>query len=703
LPSARAILKTILKKLIKCNSVYNQCVYNPFVYTSVVYKKKKTFLSFCKTDWMDRCSVPSPFYGHLFYIRAMHYVSAEGLTKSYGIHPLFSNITFHVNQGDKIAIVARNGVGKSTLLKILAGKETPDAGKLYINKDVQVALFEQEPHFREDATVLDNIFHANNPVLQAISRYEAALEKNDEALLTPALAAMDDLNAWEFEAKVHEILSKLNIHQLDRPVRLLSGGQRKRISLARTLIEIGFEPRHTLLMMDEPTNHLDVEMIEWLEYYLSQENITLLLVTHDRYFLDHVCEEIWELEHEHLYTYHGDYANYLEKRQARIEIELAGIDKAKNAYRKELEWMRKQPKARTTKSKSRQDRFYDIEARAKQRIQDQQLQLQMKMNRLGGKIVEMKKVYKRYGDKEILKGFDYTFSKGERIGIVGKNGVGKSTFLNILQGLEQADSGKVNVGDTVVFGNFSQQGLAIKDNMRVIEYVKTFAENFPLANGGSLSAAQFLELFLFTPDKQYTYLESLSGGEKKRLQLLTILFRNPNFLVLDEPTNDLDLPTLAVLENFLQEYAGCVLIVSHDRYFMDRLVDHLFVFEGEGNVTDYPGNYTQYRLDKKEQEEAEKLKQQEAARQPQQQAPVAEKPAATAARKKFSFKEKREFEEIEKQMPLLEQEKAEIAVKMMEASLPYATIQQLSDRMTEITQQLDAYELRWLELSEYEQ
>jgi ATP-binding cassette subfamily F protein uup len=624
----------------------------------------------------------------------MHYVSAEGLTKSFGVSPLFRNISFHINEGDKIALIARNGVGKSTLLRILAGRETADEGKLWINKDVTVALFEQDPHFEEDKTILENIFHQAHPVMQVIKQYEAATESGDGHLLSEAITRMDELGAWDFEAKVKQILGKLNIHQLGSVVGRLSGGQRKRVALAKTLIDIGFDHKHTLLMMDEPTNHLDVEMIEWLEHYLNQENVTLLLVTHDRYFLDAVCEEIWELERENMYVYRGDYENYIEKKAARIESEQASIDKARNEYRKELEWMRKQPKARTTKSKSRQDNFYEVEARAKQRIEDAQLQLQVKMSRLGGKIVEMKKVYKQYGDKQILKGFDYTFSKGERVGIIGKNGVGKSTFLNILQQLEPADSGKINIGDTVVFGNFSQQGLEIKDNMRVIEYVKSFAESFPLAKGGSLSAAQFLELFLFPPEKQYTYLSSLSGGEKKRLQLLTILFRNPNFLILDEPTNDLDLPTLAVLENFLSEYQGCVLIVSHDRYFMDRLVDHLFVFEGEGVVRDFPGNYTQYRLSLKEKQAADT-----ATRKPVEE----NRAAATQApeqKRKLSYKEKREFEQLEKEIPALETERRQLEEQLGNAELPYEQLTLVSKRIGEITQELEQKEMRWLELSE---
>jgi ATP-binding cassette subfamily F protein uup len=601
-------------------------------------------------------------------------------------------------------LIARNGVGKSTLLRILAGQETADSGKHWINKDVTVALFEQDPHFEEDKTVLENIFHLQHPIITAIRKYEDAMESEDGMLIADAIGEMEDLNAWDFESKVKQILDKLNVHHLKNPVSELSGGQRKRVALAKTLIDIGFEHQHTLLMMDEPTNHLDVEMIEWLEQYLNQENVTLLLVTHDRYFLDAVCEEIWELERENMYVYTGDYENYVEKKAARIESELASIDKAKNTFRKELEWMRKQPKARTTKSKSRQDNFYEVEAKAKTKIEDAQLQLEVKMSRLGGKIVEMKKVYKSYGDKPILKGFDYNFNKGERIGIIGKNGVGKSTFMNVLQQLEPADSGKIVVGETIIFGNFSQQGLVIKEDMRVIEYVKTFAENFPLAKGGSLSAAQFLELFLFTPDKQYTYLSALSGGERKRLQLLTILFTNPNFLILDEPTNDLDLPTLAVLENFLSDYQGCVMIVSHDRYFMDRLVDHLFVFEGEGEVRDFPGNYTQYRLWLKENEKKENkwavLESNKSKGQTTEEAVFANSNVLEPQKKKASFKEKREFEILEKEMPVLEKEKQSIAEKMSTGNLGFEELQKLSDRMISITKELEVKELRWLELSE---
>ena len=430
-------------------------------------------------------------------------------------------------------------------------------------------------------------------------------------------------------------------------------------------------------------------MVKWLEHYLNKENITLLLVTHDRYFLDAVCEEIWELEGSNLYVTRGSYADYLEQKAAREESEAASVDKARNLYRKELEWMRKQPKARTTKSKSRIDAFYEVEKKAKQQLQVQQLELQAKMNRLGGKVAELKKVYKSYGDKVILKGFDYTFKKGERIGIIGRNGAGKSTFINILQGIETADSGKINIGDTVVFGNYSQQGLQVKEDMRVIEYVKGIAENFPLANGGSLSAAQFLNLFLFPPEQQYTYISKLSGGEKRRLHLLTILFRNPNFLILDEPTNDLDLPTLSVLENFLLEFGGCLLIVSHDRYFMDRLVDHLFVFEGDGVIRDFPGNYGQYREQVKDPPEPEEKK------------PEAARPAEpTPAKKKLTYKQQREFDMLEKEIAELDAERKNIYNRMSQNNLPYDEIRALTARIGVLNEAIDSKEMRWLELSE---
>lgn len=629
----------------------------------------------------------------------MHYVSVENLSKSFGVKPLFQGISFHISEGDKIALIAKNGSGKSTLLRILSGRETPDEGSVWVHKDVTVALFEQDPQFLEDLSVLENIFHYDHPVISAIKEYEHAAAIGNEAALGRLIPLMDELNAWDFDAKVKQILGKLQIHQLDQQVKTLSGGQRKRVALAQTLIDIGFEHRHVLLIMDEPTNHLDIGMVEWLEHYLNQEKVTLLLVTHDRYFLDAVCDEIWELDGSTLFTYRGDYETFLEQKAARIESQAASIEKARNVYRKELEWMRKQPKARTTKSRSREQNFYEVEARAKQKMEDVQVSLQMKMNRLGGKVAELKKVYKTYGpDRPILKGFDYTFKKGERVGVIGKNGAGKSTFLRMLLGEEPQDSGKINIGDTVVFGHFSQAGLEIKEDMRVIEFVKDIAENFPLANGGSLSAAQFLQTFLFTPEQQYTYLSALSGGEKKRLQLLAVLFRNPNFLILDEPTNDLDLATLAVLENFLSDYPGCLVIVSHDRYFMDRLVDHLLVFEGEGQVRDFPGNYSQYRIWQKEQESA--ARESATVNREAKEATASNNSASVSKPKKLSFKEQRELEQLEKDIPALEAERERITADMSSGALAYEQMQSLTARLTEISEALEEKEMRWLELSE---
>jgi len=624
----------------------------------------------------------------------MHYVTVEDLGKSYGIKPLFNNITFHINEGDKIALIARNGSGKSTLLRILAGLEQADTGKVWINKGVNTVLFEQDPQFSESSSILDNIFSHNHPIINAIKKFEAAEDSNDPEKMTEALIGMEEYNAWDFDAKVKQILTKLNVHNLEQPVGSLSGGQRKRVALARTLIDIGFENGHCLLIMDEPTNHLDVEMVEWLEHYIDKEKITLLLVTHDRYFLDAVCTEIWELDNSKIYVYKGDYQNYIEKKAARVESEMATIDKAKNTFRKELEWMRKQPRARTTKSKSRQDNFYEIEKIAKQKVEDRQIDLQMKMSRMGGKIAEFKKVYKKFGDKIILSGFDYTLKRGERIGIIGKNGAGKSTFVNILQGIEEPDSGKVNIGDTIVFGNYSQQGLEIKKDMRVIEFVKNIAEHFPLANGDTLSASQFLELFLFSPDQQYGFISKLSGGEKRRLHLLSILFKNPNFLVLDEPTNDLDLPTLSVLENFLMDFPGCLIIISHDRYFMDRIVDHLFVFEGNGVIRDFPGNYAEYREEQASKEiDTDKIKSQIISTKEIETKPIAEK-------RKPSFNEKREFEILEKEIKELNNEKSTITIKLSDTNLEYVEIEKLSTRFKDISSMLDEKELRWLELSE---
>lgn len=633
------------------------------------------------------------------YLCIMHYLSVENLSKTYADKPLFENISFHINEGDKIALVALNGTGKSSLLKIIHGKDIADEGKVWIHKDVNVVFLEQDPVLDNDKNILDNIFQFDHPIINAIRQYEQLAEQDtpDPVQMADAMRTMDELNAWHFESVVKQILGKLNIHHLEQPAGTLSGGQRKRIALAKILIDMDLEHRHTLLIMDEPTNHLDVEMIEWLEHYLSKDNVTLLLVTHDRYFLEAVCNQIIEIDNGTLYTCKGDYEQYMEQKAIRYEQEQASIEKARNRYRKELEWMRKQPKARTTKSRARQNAFYEWKERATQKRPQEKLELAMKMERLGGKILELKKVYKSFGDKKILHGFDYTFRKGERIGIIGKNGVGKSTFVNMLLGKELQDSGKINTGETVVFGDFSQEGLQVKEDMRVIEYVKNIAEFFPLADGTKLSAAQFLQRFLFSPEKQYTYISKLSGGEKKRLQLLTILFRNPNFLVLDEPTNDLDLPTLGVLEEFLLNFPGCIIIISHDRYFMDKIVDHLFVFEGDGEVRDYPGNFTQYRLEevfsKKLKEETEKAALTAVTEQ-------ANETGNAAATKKLSFKEKRELEELDLQIPRLEEEKARLEQEMSTGTMEYESLQQAAERIQAIGSELEEKELRWLELSD---
>lgn len=629
----------------------------------------------------------------------MQYATVDNLTKSFVEKPLFTDITFNIQQGDKIALVAKNGAGKTTLLRVLAGKDTADSGKIWINKEVNVCFLDQNPEFEEEKTALENILGHNHPVINAVREYEKAIATHDEERLPDLMHRMDELEAWNFESKVKEILGSLSITNLEQPVKLFSGGQRKRLSLAKILIEVSFGDRNNFMILDEPTNHLDFEMIEWLAEFLGDQKTTLLLVTHDRFFLDAVCNEIFELENQTLYIHQGDYADYLNRKTTREEAEASSLDKAKNLYRKELEWMRKQPKARTTKSKSRIDAFYDVEDQATARKAEDKLQLNVKMTRLGGKILELKKVYKSYGEKKIIKSFDYTFKRGERIGIIGRNGVGKSTFLNVIMGLENADSGKINHGETVVFGYFSQQGLVIKEDKRVIEFVRDIAENFPLADGTKVSAGQFLQLFQFSPEQQYTRLSKLSGGEKKRLQLLSILFSNPNFLILDEPTNDLDLVTLTVLEDFLEQYQGCVLIVSHDRYFMDKLVDHLFVFEGEGEISDFPGNYTQWRISQVKKKKQGQQPAQVVAPTPVQQTATVKAPEPEK-KKKMSFKERLEFENLGKEIPQLEQLKEHLNTQINSGTLPYDQLNTAIKQLAEATEHLEMKELRWLELSE---
>lgn len=629
----------------------------------------------------------------------MHYASIENISKSFGIRTLFKNISFYVEEGDKIAFVARNGSGKTTLLKIIAGLDTADSGTLWVHKDIKVVMLQQETSFEESKSIWDNVLRMNNPVVNVVKQYEMCLEQEPDNIdkLTNLMAKVEELDAWNFESELKQILGKLNLHHLNEPIRNLSGGQRKRVALAQALIEAQLQQGKCLLILDEPTNHLDVQMIEWLEDYLSAQKITLLCVTHDRYFLDAVCNEILEMDEEKIYVYKGDYDYFLEQKSLRHEVQASEMQKDKNIFRKELEWMRKQPKARTTKSKSRQDAFTEIEERVSQRREDTEVSLQVKMTRLGGKVLEMKKVNMSYGDKVILKGFDYTFKKGERIGIVGKNGIGKSTFLKIALQEERPDSGKINHGDTVVFGNFNQEGLQYKEDKRAIEYVKDFAEFFPLADGSKVSASQFMEKFGFSGEQQYTPLSKLSGGEKRRLHLLSILFRNPNFLILDEPTNDLDLQTLRTLEEFLLDFPGCILIVSHDRYFMDRMVDHLFAFEGDGVIRDFPGNYTLYR-EYKQKEESTVSGFSLPQKNPTEVKGV--EPETRNEKQKISFKEKFEFEQIEKEIPQLQQEKKMLEEKMNSGSMPYDELQKAAERIGTITQQLDEKEMRWLELSE---
>lgn len=627
----------------------------------------------------------------------MNYVSAENLTKSYGIKILFENISFHINEGDKIAIVAKNGSGKSTLLKILMGKEIADSGTVMINKDIQVVLFDQEIDFNPDLTIDEFMMALDSAPILALKNYHQSLYSTDHDFIEKALAGMEAHKAWDLENEMKQILSQLKITDLDAKMGTLSGGQIKRVALAKLLTETRAEHRHTLLIMDEPTNHLDVEMVEWLENYLNKAKITLLLVTHDRYFLDSVCDMIWEMEDKNLYVHNGSYATYLENKMIREDNLSATIDKANNLYRKELEWMRRQPKARTTKSKSRIDAFYETEKVAKTDTSKQGLELDFEMKRLGNKILELKHIDKSFGNKVLLKDFSYSFQRGEKVGIVGKNGAGKSTLLNIIQGFEKADHGEIETGETIHFGYFSQKGLTYKEDERVIDFIKEVAEYYPLANGKSLSASQFLRLFLFDDQTQYSPIAKLSGGEKRRLHLMYILYQNPNFLIFDEPTNDLDLPTLTVLENFLQQFQGSLIIVSHDRYFMDRIVDHILAFEGDGKIKDFIGNFSEYREAKSKQDSPEKPAVQKT--EPLKDVSPAIPSPGAVKKKKLSFKEQRELETIEKEMPELEEQRKKILDQLNNES-DYEKISKLSDDLEKISEKLEDYEMRWLELQE---
>lgn len=621
----------------------------------------------------------------------MNYLSVEGLTKSFGVRVMFEDLTFGIDQGQKCAIVAKNGAGKSTLLKTLIGKESKDSGNVIFRKEISVSYMDQSDIHDMESTVSDVIYNQDVPQIQAIKEYSKAILLEDDELIAASFEKMNDAQAWEWEVEIKKVLSVLKLDEiLTRKVKELSGGQRKRISLAQVLIS-----NADFIILDEPTNHLDLDMIEWLETYLSSSKSTILMVTHDRYFLEVVCDTIFELAERQLFKYKGNFSYYLEKKAEREEQLQATISKAKNLMRTELEWMRRQPKARGTKQKARVDSFYDLKKVAKQRIHKDEMHFDINMERLGSKIVELHKLGKSYGDQLMIDSFDYLFKKGERLGIVGKNGVGKSTFLNLLVGTETPDKGKVVVGETVKFGYYHQDGIKIKDDQKVIDVIRDIAEFIPLKGGRKISAAQFLERFLFPRDMHYNFVEKLSGGEKRRLYLMTVLMANPNFLILDEPTNDLDIFTMSVLEQYLMEFEGCIIVVSHDRYFMDKMVDHLFVFEGEGQINDIIGNYMSYRAYQKEQKKTQKAESKTST------VKVEEKPKEEKPKKKLSYKEREEFNSLESDLETLEMEKEELSGKLNDPNLDSQEIMEISNRFAQVVKDLDEKTDRWLELSEY--
>jgi ATP-binding cassette subfamily F protein uup len=614
----------------------------------------------------------------------LNYLTVENISKSYGERVLFDDISFGINKDQKIAFVAKNGSGKTSILNIIAGLDTSDTGQVVSRKGISIAYLAQNMDLDLALTIEETIFATDNTVLNVVKQYEAALEnpENADAFQT-AFDLMEQYNAWDFETQYRQILSKLKLDDLTLKVGALSGGQKKRLSLAIVLIN-----KPDLLILDEPTNHLDLEMIEWLEAFFAKEKITLFMVTHDRYFLERVCNEIIELDEGKIYKYKGNYSYYLQNKEERLALEATNLGKVKSLFKKELDWMRKQPKARTTKSKSRIDDFYTIKEKAHQRRQDHQIQLEIHMERLGSKILELHKLKKSYGDKKILEGFDYVFKRGERVGIIGKNGTGKSSFLNIITQTAPLDGGKVTVGETVKFGYYTQTGIEVKPGQKVIEVIKEFGEFIPLTKGRKISASQLLERFLFDKKKQYDFVERLSGGEQKRLYLCAVLIQNPNFLILDEPTNDLDVVTLNVLENFLLDYPGNLLVVSHDRYFMDKIVDALFVFRGEGIVENFPGNYSDFRAyDGSIPKIVEKEKSPEK---------VVKKKKKTVA---LSFDEKREFGGLEAEIERLQRGKATIESEFLNVEIPTEEIAAKSLELETIIKKLEQKEERWLELS----
>ncbi|WP_421812526.1 ABC-F family ATP-binding cassette domain-containing protein [Flagellimonas sp.] len=618
----------------------------------------------------------------------MNLLTVENISKSYGELVLFSDITFGINKDQKIALIAKNGSGKTSILNIMAGKDTSETGQVTTRKGIKISFLEQEPNLNPNLTIEETIFATDNEILRVITAYEKAVENPDDAeQYQKAFEAMERHNAWDFETQYKQILFQLQLSKLDAKVSTLSGGQKKRLALANALLN-----KPDLLILDEPTNHLDLEMIEWLEAHFAKENITLFMVTHDRYFLDRVCNEILELDNNQLFTYKGNYSYYLSEKEARMEREAVEQQKSKMLYKKELDWMRRQPKARTTKSKSRIDDFAEIKARAHQRRQEHEVQLELNMERLGSKILELHNVSKSYGDKTILDKFDYNFTKGERIGIIGKNGTGKSTFLNILTQQEDIEGGKVVVGDTVKFGYYTQKGIPVKEGQKVIDVIREYGDYIPLKKGRQISAQQLLERFLFDRKKQYDFVEKLSGGERKRLYLCTVLIQNPNFLILDEPTNDLDIVTLNVLESFLLDFPGCLIVVSHDRYFMDKIVDHLFVFRGEGIVEDFPGNYSDYRV----YENSKVLEERE------NKTPSSEKTENTwrdTSGGKLSYAEQKEYKQLEKDIKKLEEKKSLLQNKFTDPKLDGDEIADLSIELKEITDAIEEKTERWFELS----
>lgn len=621
----------------------------------------------------------------------MNYLSVEELSKSFGDRVLFDKISFGVEKGQKVALIAKNGAGKTTFLNCLTGKEPVSEGRVVWRNDITVGYLNQEQIFDSTHTINEEIFKADNTFMQAINFYNDAVNNGADAdTFQQAMDRMDSLQAWDYEAKLKQILGSLQLHDLEQRVNTLSGGQKKRLALAKVLIE---QPE--FIILDEPTNHLDLEMIEWLENYLATENMTLLMVTHDRYFLERVCDSIIEIDNGQLYSYKGSYAYYIEKKQERESITMSEIEKAKNLYKKELEWMRRMPQARATKAKSRQDAFYEVEKSAKRRIKKEEVKLEVVGQRMGGKILEFHHLRKSFGEKKIVEDFNYTFKRGDRVGIVGPNGVGKSSFIKLINGELEADGGKIVQGETVVVGHYAQDGMHLDEDKRIIDVVKDIAEIIPLAKGRKITASQFLERFLFPPKQQYTYVSKLSGGEKRRLYLLTVLMDNPNFLILDEPTNDLDIMTLNVLEDFLMEFEGCVMVVTHDRFFMDKIVDHLFVFKGDGIIKDFNGKYTDYKEESKR--EAKEAAQLAKAEQVKNAAPVVEK---TKEKKKLSYNEQREFDGLEKSMAQLEKRKAEINELMLSGISDAEEITNLSKELASINDDLEEQEMRWLELSE---